>query len=717
MRYGRLMALLVCTTLAACGGESSGGTAGSGGGGTGGSAGTGGSGGTGGSAGSGGTGGSGSGGTGGSAGEGGTGGGSICGNDVRERGEECDDGNLENGDGCSSTCMLESACGDGVVDAGEGCDDGNVVGGDGCAADCSKVETCGDGVTDQGEACDDGNLDAGDGCRPDCLGLERCGDGHLDPAELCDDGNDVDGDGCDNDCLTGCGDGSLAQREGCDDGNRENGDGCSARCVAEGDTCDAPWIIGPRDPDTLQWTWIGDTTDAANDYDTATCSEPAFGDMVGQFTAPVAGEYVFTLEAGFDSMLFLWANGCGPQAATIACTDWNGAGQTEFSRVDLAAGQTIHVVVDGVASRQHQFGPFRLVIERPECGDGVIEYGEQCDDGNLMGDDGCNIFCSMQPGWTCEAPNQPCRPVICGDGLLDLGRGENCDDGNQTDGDGCSFDCWMIENGYACPTPGAACRPIVCGDGFVDGAESCDDGNALASDGCSASCSVEPGFACRTPGSACAPIVCGDTIVDTGESCDDGNLANGDGCSSDCALEIAAIGSTRTITGSIDASDPSWSRPEWDCTYMWTPNDIRYDVLYVSNPGSDAQTISAQASWGGDGYLFAYALPFDPTLPDTNCLQGNDDWLGSGASRVERVRIAGGGRLALVATTRSGASYIGPYSLTVTTDAPLCGDRVVVAGEVCDDGNTNAGDGCTADCRTVEAGYECNPLGGKCHQL
>src|SRR5512132_4160439 len=31
---------------------------------------------------------------------------------------------------------LGAVCGDGVIDAGEECDDGNVVGGDGCSATC-----------------------------------------------------------------------------------------------------------------------------------------------------------------------------------------------------------------------------------------------------------------------------------------------------------------------------------------------------------------------------------------------------------------------------------------------------------------------------------------------------------------------------------------------------------------------------------------------------
>lgn len=41
----------------------------------------------------------------------------VCGNGVQETGEDCDDGNLVDGDGCSSTCQTESAiCGDSVCE-------------------------------------------------------------------------------------------------------------------------------------------------------------------------------------------------------------------------------------------------------------------------------------------------------------------------------------------------------------------------------------------------------------------------------------------------------------------------------------------------------------------------------------------------------------------------------------------------------------------------
>lgn len=38
---------------------------------------------------------------------------------------------------------------------------------------------------------------------------------------------------------------------------------------------------------------------------------------------------------------------------------------------------------------------------------------------------------------------------------------------------------------------------------------------------------------------------------------------------------------------------------------------------------------------------------------------------------------------------------------------PGCGNAFLEEGEVCDDSNKNAGDGCSADCKTIEAGFQC----------
>eukprot|EP01079_Euglenida_sp_SAG-EU17-18_P012877 gene12877-biopygen2980 len=185
-------------------------------------------------------------------------------------GEECDDYNTLNGDGCTKLCMLEttSDCGDGILDVGEECDDGNRIDGDGwqvlycgdgllsgseqcddgnsrncdgCDAWC-VLEECGNGVLGCSEECDDGNILAGDGCNPGCLN-EACGNGRIDTNEECDDGNRLSNDGCSHSCVlersavpgsfNRCGNGVLNIREFCDDGNRVSGDGCSANCTIE----------------------------------------------------------------------------------------------------------------------------------------------------------------------------------------------------------------------------------------------------------------------------------------------------------------------------------------------------------------------------------------------------------------------------------------------------------------------------------------------------
>ena len=83
-----------------------------------------------------------------------------CGNGVTDAGEECDDGNGGNGDGCDEDCR-PSACGNGLVGIDEQCDDGNTTDGDGCSSDCMLPELiCDDCVDNDGNGrMDDLNRD------------------------------------------------------------------------------------------------------------------------------------------------------------------------------------------------------------------------------------------------------------------------------------------------------------------------------------------------------------------------------------------------------------------------------------------------------------------------------------------------------------------------------------------------------------------------------
>jgi cysteine-rich repeat protein len=193
-------------------------------------------------------------------------------------------------------------------------------------------------------------------------------------------------------------------------------------------------------------------------------------------------------------------------------------------------------------SAGHDAGPIPIDAPGMEanppqtCGNGVLDPGEQCDDGNKLFGDGCSADCQIECYSSCgrcgTAGPCPILPPVCGDGRLT--GVEACDDGNTQSGDGCSGDCAAIEAGWTCPVPGSRCFPI-CGDGRVVGAEQCDDGNTVSGDGCSSNCLVEP-----------TDARCGDGVIEGAEQCDVGGSGFDSGvitnCTADCRLRYCGDG-------------------------------------------------------------------------------------------------------------------------------------------------------------------------------
>ncbi len=52
------------------------------------------------------------------------------------------------------------------------------------------------------------------------------------------------------------------------------------------------------------------------------------------------------------------------------------------------------------------------------CGNGIIEIGQQCDDGNTLSGDGCNSECMIEPGWTCKGSPSVCKRKSSGCSVL-----------------------------------------------------------------------------------------------------------------------------------------------------------------------------------------------------------------------------------------------------------------------------------------------------------
>lgn len=109
------------------------------------------------------------------------------------------------------------------------------------------------------------------------------------------------------------------------------------------------------------------------------------------------------------------------------------------------------------------------------CGDTVCPPGTMCTSGGCATPADVNACVGLGDGDACRAANGgtgtcqggACQTGLCGNGRVDVG--EACDDGNLDSGDGCRADCGKIE---------------LCGDGEADAGEACDDGNQNTADGC-----------------------------------------------------------------------------------------------------------------------------------------------------------------------------------------------------------------------------------------
>jgi fibro-slime domain-containing protein len=228
-----------------------------------------------------------------------------------------------------------------------------------------------------------------------------CGNGQVQGSlkEQCDDGNKVGGDGCTEACQIEadwdcppeggacvsnavCGNGSLSSIEVCDDGNVVPGDGCAADCKA------------------IEPGWE--------------CRVP------GKACLPACGD--------------------GQMIAGEKCDD----GKPRADGDGCSGGCLVEPGYSCTGSPS--------VCTASVCGNGATEAGESCDAGEANGlfhgdGTGCSKTCTKEP--VCRdstGKTQACTTAV-GDANIDAG--EECDDGNAVGGDGCSPE-GKIEVGFTC---------------------------------------------------------------------------------------------------------------------------------------------------------------------------------------------------------------------------------------------------------------------------
>lgn len=473
------------------------------------------------------------------------------------------------GDGCSATCQLEpgfvcrvpgepcetTTCGDGITEGTEECDDGNLFIGDGCTPFCTRepdctdgvcVAVCGDGVVFAPETCDDGNTRSGDGCSSTCqveTGFE-CEEVPLpDPPTVampvvirdfiaaCQDGNSAvttrPSEGApgaappyghpDFQCYNGAETGMVQTELVAGRPVRS----ATASRISSAESFDL-WYRSDDDynrtaAQQMTLSRIGEGTYRFDSESFYPLSSPLDGSAPTGF--PTEGlesllsdgggggnqNFFFTSEVRFwfeyggtetlafsgDDDVWVFINGRlavdiggvhGRLDGSITLSQCASADPTENAPgcrapLDLRIGGIYEAVVFQ-AERHTTRSQYRLTLAnfvrapsqcRSMCGDGVVAADEACDDGAANGAeyDGCTDDCRLTP--------------YCGDGIVQEEFGETCDDGLNLGAR--PEDC----------APGCQSVGARCGDGVVqiEAGEECDDGNTVSGDGCSEDCRLE----------------------------------------------------------------------------------------------------------------------------------------------------------------------------------------------------------------------------------
>lgn len=378
--------------------------------------------------------------------------------------------------GAPSTCT--TTCGDGIVAGAEGCDDSNTTASDGCSATCvveagyacmgspsACAGVCGDGMVVGTEACDDANTTAGDGCSDvcaaeagfTCIGAPStctttCGDGVRAGAEGCDDGNVVASDGCSATCAAEGGYSCTGTPSVCTQVLV-----CpSGSTVVSHTSTDVPKTLDdvtPTNSSVIAVTAAGYVSAAVVEM---TLPHEYVGDMDVSLVAPGGGTVDLTSGNGSNGVDYIGTifTDSATTSITAGMAPFTGSFKPEvplstLAGVATAGNWTLSLVDTYPTLDDGSLTDYRLHL----CVCTNCEVGALCGDGT-DNDGDTQIDCA-------DSDCSSAAACSCGNGVLDFG--EACDDGNSAGGDGCSSSC-NPELGFTCTGTPSVCAPaLACG--------------------------------------------------------------------------------------------------------------------------------------------------------------------------------------------------------------------------------------------------------------
>ena len=498
--------------------------------------------------------------------------GAVCGDGTVQSsaGEQCDDGNLINGDGCSSTCKNEESKKIGMFNSTRWEDEnGNII--------IEALE--GDTVRMVAKT---QNFEIGTPIRFD-LHEADCLFGNSPPCpsdeiirqnlktniiiddfaikEITITQEDIDTSGFELDSVYEfyfivreietresiisdildvseviepvCGDGIVNQNiEECDDGNNINDDTCTNECVLT--VCGDAIIQNPN----------GEGIEEVCDGNSESCNSPTGYSGLIQCNSE---------NCNYQGMVCESAQFCGDNTK-------NGFEDCDGTDLNGQTCQSIGFSAGGILSCFAQGNSNSCKFDTSQC---IGEQTSECNNGNKELDEVCEIgdteICIINGYAGIQSCNSQCNGFnacvateSCGDGIIQLSAGEDCEGSNLNSKTcanlglgGGTLSCFT-SGSLACKFDVSGCVEEVdaeCNNGQNEIGEFCDGGSVVCSNAgysgiqtCNVNCN---GF------NACvASERCGDGVIQTAadEQCDDGNTASGDGCSSTCNNEITIDG-------------------------------------------------------------------------------------------------------------------------------------------------------------------------------